>query len=94
MPTLEGLVPDRFDATKSGMKILSRIYPCNPLKGLDSDERILGNPRKSNTAEREFLQQKGDPPRKSKRTDRAAVEKEPNRLHPSASAPYARIRAK
>ena len=47
-----GLVPDRFDATKSGMKIFSRFYPFNPLQSLVSDERIQGNPRKSNTSER------------------------------------------
>src|ERR1700733_5578482 len=29
-------------------KNFSRFYPCNPLISLDSDERIQGNPRKSN----------------------------------------------
>jgi hypothetical protein len=44
--------------------------PRNLLISLDSDERIQGNPRKSNTGKPENSQQNGHPPRKSKRTDR------------------------
>ena len=58
--------------------------PFNPLKSLDSNERIQGNPRKSNASESGFSQRKGDRPRKSKPIDRTAVEKEPDRLHPKA----------
>ena len=44
--------------------------PRNPLISLDSDERIQGNPRKSNTQKRGFSQPNGQGPRKSKRTHR------------------------
>src|ERR1700733_13481783 len=37
---------------KALRKNLSRFMPCNPLISLDSDERIQGNPRESNTSER------------------------------------------
>jgi hypothetical protein len=33
---------------KAQRKKLPRFMPCNPLKSLDSDERIQGNPRESN----------------------------------------------
>ena len=49
MPNPDTLLRDRFDATKSDTKIFSRLYPRNPLISLVSDERIQGNPRKSNT---------------------------------------------
>src|SRR5271168_5200572 len=68
---------------KAREKFFSR-NSCNPLKCLVSDERIQGNPRKSNTSERGFSQRKGDQPRKSKPIHRTAVEKDPDRLHPKA----------
>jgi hypothetical protein len=58
------------------------------LISLDSDERIQGNPRKSNLSNRGFSQRNGDEPRKPKPgqlNDAAtAAEKEPNGLHPKA----------
>ena len=45
--------------------------PCNPLISLDSDERIQGNPRKSNSGERRLSQPNSEAPRKSKSTDGA-----------------------
>jgi hypothetical protein len=41
------------------------------LKSLDSDERIQGNPRKSNSHKMRVSQPNGDRPRKSKRIGRA-----------------------
>jgi hypothetical protein len=46
----------------------SRKNPCNPLKNLDSDERIQGNPRESNASERGLSQRNGNAPRKPKST--------------------------
>jgi hypothetical protein len=40
------------------------------LKSLDSNERIQGNPRKSNPHDRGFSQRNGQGPRKPKRIDR------------------------
>jgi hypothetical protein len=39
---------------ESARKNVSAKIPYNPLKRLDSDERIQGNPRKSNTHKRGF----------------------------------------
>ena len=47
--------------------------PRNSLISLDSDERIQGNPRKSNPQKRGFSRQKGREPRKSKRTCRTTI---------------------
>jgi len=47
--------------------------PGNPLISLDSDERIQGNPRKSNPHDRRFSQRNGREPRKPKRIDRTDV---------------------
>jgi hypothetical protein len=47
-------------------KIFLPFIQHNPLKTLDPDERIQGNPRKSNTSEMRFWRQKRDKPRKSK----------------------------
>jgi hypothetical protein len=44
----------------------SAKIPCNQLIRLDSDERIQGNPRKSNPHKRGFSQRNGGPPRKPK----------------------------
>src|ERR1700733_6858328 len=46
------------------MKKFSRFYLHNPLKRFDSDERIQGNPRKSNPSELRFSQRKGRPAKK------------------------------
>ncbi len=43
--------------------------PRNPLKRLDSDEKIQGNPRKSNGHNWGSSQQNGRSPRKPKRTE-------------------------
>jgi hypothetical protein len=51
-------------------EILVAKIPRNPLKSLDSDERIQGNPRKSNSGKWVFSQRKGDKPRKPKRLGR------------------------
>jgi hypothetical protein len=50
-----------------GKKFL-RFFPCNPLISLDSDERIQGNPNKSNLHSRRVLRQISHRPRKSKWT--------------------------
>ena len=55
------------------MKKFSRFYPHNPLKRLDSDERIQGNPRQSNAHKPGSSQRESDEPRKSKRIDRSNV---------------------
>ena len=57
-----------------------------PLKSLDSDERIQGNPRQSNTYQQGSSQRNGQGQENPKRIDRTrpAAEKEPNRLHPKA----------
>jgi hypothetical protein len=58
---------------KSGAKKSSTLFPRNPLKSFDSDERIQGNPRKSNPHSRGFSKPNGHAPRKSKRINRASV---------------------
>src|SRR5271156_6606244 len=68
-----------------------RFKPRNPLKSLDSDERIQGNPRQSNTHERGPSQRNGHELRKPNGPTGPmswpAAEKEPNRLHPNAKRP-------
>jgi hypothetical protein len=59
---------------------LSRFKLRNPLKSLDSDERIQGNPRESNPHERESSQQNGQGPRKPKRIDRTNVAARPTQM--------------
>jgi hypothetical protein len=49
----------------SATKKRSELFPHNPLKSLDSDERIQGNPRESNPDKRALSSRKGDEPRKS-----------------------------
>jgi ABC-type oligopeptide transport system ATPase subunit len=55
---------------RSAEKNFARFMPGNPLISLDSDERIQGNPRKSNPHDRRFSQRNDQGPRKPKRTDR------------------------
>jgi hypothetical protein len=54
-------------------KNFPRVKPRNPLKSLDSDERIQGNPRQSKAHERRPSQRNGQEPRKPKRIDRTDV---------------------
>jgi hypothetical protein len=79
------------NGTESADKNCSRFMPRNPLISLDSDERIQGNPRKSNPHDRGSSQRNSDEPRKPKWIDQAmsqpGAEKEPNRLHPKAKRP-------
>src|ERR1700722_7848143 len=50
-----------------------RFMPCNPLISLDSDERIQGNPRKSNSHFMLVSERNSHAPRKLKRIDRTNV---------------------
>jgi hypothetical protein len=56
-------------------KFLSAKIPCNPLKRLDSDERIQGNPSFSNPHKLGFSRSNGQRPRKPKtaRSDRRSI---------------------
>ena len=54
-------------------KNYSAKIPRNPLKSLDSDEGIQGNPRKSSAFGRGFSRRNGDRPRKPKRIDRTTI---------------------
>jgi hypothetical protein len=62
---LDGTLNARREG-KSERKKFSRFIPRNSLKRLDSDERIQGNPRKSNTQKRGFSQRNRHAPRKPK----------------------------
>ena len=57
---------------KSAEKIFAAKIPRNPLKSLDSDERIQGNPRKSKAQNQGFSQRNGNRPRKPKSTRSAS----------------------
>jgi hypothetical protein len=48
------------------MKNFPAKIPRNPLISPDSDERIQGNPRKSNRSKQRFPEEKGRSPRKTK----------------------------
>jgi hypothetical protein len=73
-------------------KTFPRFMPFNPLKSLDSDERIQGNPRQSNTHLREPSRRKGQGQENPNGPmSRPADEKEPNRLHPTAKRPAPRL---
>jgi hypothetical protein len=48
MPSLRSPYWRRRRTGKEAMNLFSRWIARNPLKSLDSDERIQGNPRKSN----------------------------------------------
>ena len=54
----------RFRDDKSARKNLLLKISCNPLISLDSDERIQGNPRKSNPPEQGFPRRNEEAPRK------------------------------
>jgi hypothetical protein len=70
----------RLRASSVGEKPRSKNIPtkiaCNPLISHDSDERIQGNPRKSNSHYRGSSPPNGDGPRKPKRArvQRSAME--------------------
>jgi hypothetical protein len=68
---------------KGREKFHSAKIPCNPLKRLDSDERIQGNPSFSNPHKR-GLRANWPVAKKTQTGDRtkrrARLEKEPNRL--------------
>src|SRR6476660_8353922 len=59
-----------FRDDKGGRKKSSRFYPRNPLKNLNSDERIQGNPRNSNPQNRGFSRQNRGGSRNPNRADR------------------------
>jgi hypothetical protein len=59
-------------AGKRARDFFSTKIPCNPLKRLDSDERIQGNPSFSNPHKRGFSRSKGHVPRKPKRIAQAS----------------------
>src|ERR1700722_6906296 len=71
-------------------KKLPRFMPRNPLKSLDSDERIQGNPRQSNPHNRGYLQRNGRGPRKPKRIDRTDLAGAPPRQRQSDFSPNAK----
>ena len=56
--------PDRAtsNGTESVEKKFSAVFPRNPLISPDSDERIQGNPRKSNPQKPGFSQRNGEEP--------------------------------
>jgi hypothetical protein len=54
-------------------KNLGSFLPCNPLISLDPDERIQGNPRKSNPPKAGFSKLNSRGPRKPKRVVRTDV---------------------
>jgi hypothetical protein len=64
-------------------KTFPRFMPFNPLKSLDSDERIQGNPRQSNTHQRGPWHRKvrgqENPNGSTGAMSWPAAEKEPNR---------------
>jgi hypothetical protein len=76
-PRPRALLPAPLAAEEAPRKPFARSMPGNPLISLDSDERIQGNPRKSNSHESGSLRRNGQGPRKPKWIDRAALEKEP-----------------
>src|SRR5271167_1489998 len=88
----QALVPVPLNAMEKGLrKKFPRFKPRNPLKSLDSDERIQGNPRQSNTHQRGFSQRKGqgqeNPNGSTGPMSRPVAAKEPNPLHPNAKRP-------
>jgi hypothetical protein len=60
----------RSRAAKERAKFRSRKIRRNPLKSLDSDERIQGNPSLSNPPKRGLSRSKGQEPRTAKSTGR------------------------
>jgi hypothetical protein len=76
---------------KSVRNKFPRLKPRNPLKSLDSDERIHGNPRQSNPHERglrsETTRGQENPNGSTGPMSRPVAETEPNRLHPKAKRP-------
>src|SRR5579863_7092854 len=70
---------------ESARKISSRKNPHNPLKSLDSDERIQRNPRQSKAHQRGSSRQNGEVPRKPKKQiDRTHEATSRGGRHPNA----------
>jgi hypothetical protein len=86
-PALPGFSCQRRADQRRAEENFSAKNPRNPLKSLDSDERIQGNPRKSNPPGMGFSRRNRDRPRKPKRSDRTTVDqprKEPDRRRQTA----------
>src|ERR1700722_13190877 len=75
------VLPSRrpLNAGERREKFSSRKKPRNPLKSLDSDERIQGNPRKSNAQKRglqsETARSQENPNGSTRATSRPAAER-------------------
>ena len=83
-PDHERSAPGAVPAKEEREKNLLRLVPRNPLKSLDPDERIQGNPRKSNPHKRGPSQRNAMAPRKPK-TASDRPPKALDRLHPNAT---------
>jgi hypothetical protein len=87
-------VPPLRTREKSPRKNFPRFKPRNPLKSLESDERIQGNPRQFNPHDRGPSERNSHEPRKPKRStgprSRLVTGTEPNRIHPNAKRPRPR----
>jgi hypothetical protein len=83
-----GLPCGAANASKSGEKFISAKIPYNPLKGLDSDEEIQGNPivinRDIRAKNATFQENPNGSPRP---ISQHVAAMEPNRLHPNAKRP-------
>ena len=83
MPRLPVRLPALLTRGKGREKNSCWKNPRNPLKSLDSNERIQGNPRKSNTSQPGFLKRNGEakenPNPSSGPTSRARRSERPNR---------------
>jgi hypothetical protein len=77
-----GLIPALRMQREKRTKSFPRFEPRNPLKNLDSDERIQGNPRQSNPHQQGGQENPNATTGTTAR--RFAAEKEPNRLLPNA----------
>src|ERR1700722_13436283 len=93
MPKTVGAVLAWLRPRKSAKKKFLRFCPHNSLKRLDSDERIQGNPRKSNSHYRGISRRNSHAPGKSKPTARtqrrgpAAQKANPTPSKPKAPDP-------
>jgi hypothetical protein len=66
-------VPAALDAGEGAQKNFCAENPHNPLKSHDSDERIQGNPRKSNRRKAGLSRRKRFIPRKPKQIGKGAA---------------------
>jgi hypothetical protein len=74
--------PARVTPRERARKYFLALFARNPLKSLDSDERIQGNPRKSNPQKWGRLRRNRDGPRKPK-TDRPRTQPPQRQARPS-----------